>query len=125
MYVLALLFQTHRVLRVDDSLFVFFSSRRRHTISSTVRGLGDVYKRQTRMSLSFPVLLSAIPLHSIDRSREPENQKLERGWFTDGGACSNFPLHFFDSPLPRRPTFSIDLTSKPTGTPIELFLIHI
>ena len=73
----------------------------------------------TRMSLSFPVLLSAIPLHSIDRSREPENQKLERGWFTDGGACSNFPLHFFDSPLPRRPTFSIDLTSKPTGTPIE------
>ncbi|MBX3282436.1 MAG: patatin-like phospholipase family protein [Acidobacteria bacterium] len=70
----------------------------------------------TRMSLSFPVLLSVIPLHAIDRTRDKKYQRLERCWFTDGGACSNFPLHFFDSPLPRRPTFSIDLTAKPNGT---------
>lgn len=71
----------------------------------------------TRMSLSFPVLLSAIPLHSIDRKKPKEHQTIERCWFTDGGLCSNLPLHFFDSPLPRRPTFSIDLTEKPDDTP--------
>ena len=68
----------------------------------------------TRMSLSFPVLLSVIPLHAIDYTKK--DPQLERCWFTDGGVCSNFPLHFFDGPLPRRPTFSIDLTEKPNGT---------
>lgn len=67
----------------------------------------------TRMSLSFPVLLSGIPLYAVDYSKETGNTELERCWFTDGGVCSNFPIHFFDSPLPRRPTFSIDLTNKP------------
>lgn len=71
----------------------------------------------TRMSLSFPFLLSAVPLHAIDRLTPREQQTLERCWFTDGGLCSNLPLHFFDSPLPRRPTFSIDLTEKPDDTP--------
>jgi hypothetical protein len=71
----------------------------------------------TRMSLSFPILLSAIPLHSVDRKKAETDQTLERCWFTDGGVCCNFPLHFFDSPLPRRPTFSIDLTAKPNDTP--------
>ncbi|HZB06609.1 MAG TPA: hypothetical protein VE449_08460 [Thermoleophilaceae bacterium] len=83
-----------------------------------------------RMSLSFPILLSAVPLHRIDWSRT-ENQRLgeelrkhlrgelpgrpdayptaEPVWFTDGGASSNFPVHFFDAPLPRRPTFAINL----------------
>ena len=70
----------------------------------------------TRMSLSFPILLSAIPLHAVDFS-EGYNETLERIWFSDGGISSNFPLHFFDSALPRRPTFSIDLTQKPAGTP--------
>ena len=83
-----------------------------------------------RMSLSFPILLSAVPLHRIDWSRS-RNQQLDREldrhlrgelperpaaypraepvWFTDGGASSNFPVHFFDAPLPRRPTFAINL----------------
>jgi predicted acylesterase/phospholipase RssA len=65
-----------------------------------------------RMSLSFPILLSAVPLHGIDWSLK-ENQtgdpRAEQCWFTDGGASSNFPVHFFDSPLPRRPTFGINL----------------
>ena len=30
-------------------------------------------------------------------------------WFSDGGICSNFPLHLFDSPLPRWPTFGLNL----------------
>lgn len=70
-----------------------------------------------RMSLSFPILLCAIPLHAIDRGKPEKFQELERCWFSDGGLCSNFPLHFFDGPLPRRPTFSIDLTQKPDDTP--------
>jgi predicted acylesterase/phospholipase RssA len=70
----------------------------------------------TRMSLSFPILLSAVPLHRIDRSVFHGNQQPERCWFSDGGLCSNFPLHFFDAAVPRRPTFSIDLTEKPNGT---------
>lgn len=30
--------------------------------------------------------------------------------FSDGGICSNFPVHFFDAFLPGRPTFAINLT---------------
>lgn len=79
-----------------------------------------------RMSLSFPILLSAIPLHSIEFQRNSDgnsdDQKPERCWFSDGGVCSNFPLHFFDSPLPRWPTFSINLSQKPSGTPPSLLV---
>jgi hypothetical protein len=71
----------------------------------------------TRMSLSFPVLLSAIPLYAIDYTKPEEYRIPERCWFTDGGVCSNFPMHFFDGTLPRRPTFSIDLTQQPDDTP--------
>lgn len=76
----------------------------------------------TRMSLSFPFLLSAIPLHSIDYSAEKTkrsnkgSEMPERCWFTDGGLCSNFPIHFFDAPIPGRPTFSIDLVEAPEDT---------
>jgi len=70
-----------------------------------------------RMSLSFPLLISAIPLYAADWSlgRNKERREtgrppeLERCWFSDGGICSNFPVHFFDSPLPRWPTFAINL----------------
>jgi hypothetical protein len=36
-------------------------------------------------------------------------------WFTDGGVTSNFPIHFFDSPLPLWPTFGINLGEHPPG----------
>jgi len=78
-----------------------------------------------RMSLSFPVLLSAVPLYLPDyphktTADETDRTDLEESkpaihvnadlcWFSDGGICSNFPMHFFDSPLPRWPTFGIDL----------------
>jgi len=67
-----------------------------------------------RLSLSFPALVSAVPLYAVDFSR-PRNQgkpsvlEAERCWFSDGGICSNFPVHFFDSPIPRWPTFAITL----------------
>lgn len=66
----------------------------------------------TRMSLSFPVLLSAVPLWRVDESRVDsgaEPLRPERCWFSDGGISSNFPIHFFDKLVPRRPTFAINL----------------
>jgi predicted acylesterase/phospholipase RssA len=66
----------------------------------------------TRMSLSFPLLLSAVPLWSVDRGRVAKDQKPERCWFSDGGITSNFPVHFFDAPLPRWPTFAINLAPR-------------
>jgi NTE family protein len=63
----------------------------------------------TRMSLSFPVLLSAIPLWTVDFRRK----QWVKCWFSDGGITSNFPIHFFDSPIPRWPTFGIKLSAEP------------
>jgi predicted acylesterase/phospholipase RssA len=69
----------------------------------------------TRMSLSFPVLISAVPLHTIDPSEPsaPDERRPKRCWFSDGGITSNFPVHFFDSPVPRWPTFAINLRKLP------------
>jgi hypothetical protein len=76
-----------------------------------------------RMSLSFPLLLSAVPLHAIDYSRLNEKDRvLERCWFSDGGISSNFPVHFFDSPLPRWPTFAITLAEQHADHPPDFYL---
>ena len=107
----------------------------------------------TRMSLSFPLLLTAVPLYTPnmfypnveDRAvntklaREeglkiapektwPQDSEqtreqleklapLQRCWFSDGGLTSNFPIHLFDSPLPSRPTFAIDLADADAFNP--------
>lgn len=63
-----------------------------------------------RLSLSFPVLFSMVPLHAIDYSTTGGPRKT--CWFIDGGLSSNFPITLFDSPLPRWPTFGIDLTDE-------------
>jgi predicted acylesterase/phospholipase RssA len=67
-----------------------------------------------RMSLSFPFLLSAVPLYAADVTRRRGDGKfeLQRCWFSDGGLTSNFPIHFFDAPLPSRPTFGINLVPE-------------
>ena len=90
-----------------------------------------------RMSLSFPVLISAVPLYEIDRTRKANQEAKKKlrawvkahpasddetylasvttrylktkHWFSDGGLCSNFPVHLFDAPLPNRPTFALNL----------------
>lgn len=80
-----------------------------------------------RMSLSFPFLLSAVPLYTIketffaqsraatanNSSLLPTPTDLQPHWFSDGGICSNFPIHFFDNWFPTRPTFGINLSSLP------------
>jgi len=96
----------------------------------------------TRMSLSFPLLVSAVPLYvphigllAADAEGQtlgpdiinedinvlqvagvPEAERSGRRllgmracWFSDGGISSNFPVHFFDGPLPQWPTFGINL----------------
>ncbi len=62
----------------------------------------------TRMSLSFPILISAVPLHGNDWSLGTDAPR-EPVWFSDGGITSNFPVSYFDRLLPSRPTFAINL----------------
>ena len=64
----------------------------------------------TRMSLSFPGLICAVPLWRHDFTlRAEDRNKLQRCLFSDGGLSSNFPIHFFDHLLPNHPTFAITL----------------
>lgn len=70
-----------------------------------------------RLSLSFPLLISAIPLWTIDRRERGPAPAFVMLWFTDGGFCSNFPLHLFDAALPTRPTFAINLGAFEPGRP--------
>jgi predicted acylesterase/phospholipase RssA len=73
-----------------------------------------------RISLSFPGLISAIPLYAVDMSRKNAvDRKAVRCWFSDGGITSNFPIHFFDAMWPRRPTFALDLAPYPPDYPNE------
>ena len=72
-----------------------------------------------RLSLSFPVLLSAFPLMTPDfaAKKTPDGHiPLRRVWLSDGGLTSNFPIHFFDSPIPARPTFCLNLIDYDAGT---------
>jgi hypothetical protein len=93
-----------------------------------------------RLSMSLPGIFQAVRLYRevpreskvrdefgrpVVRGGEPvvypvpgeiTTQKVcEELWFTDGGVTSNFPIHFFDSPLPRWPTFGINLGTHPPG----------
>lgn len=72
----------------------------------------------TRMSLAFPILLSAVPLHAIDYT-DTEPQQPQAVWFSDGGLTSNFPIQMFDSPLPRWPTLALNLGAFGPRTPAD------
>ncbi|HEY3178049.1 MAG TPA: hypothetical protein VGL25_04140 [Casimicrobiaceae bacterium] len=79
-----------------------------------------------RMSLSFPLLLAGVPLYRYaweiaategregDAAVVPDDPRfaprnVRKVLFSDGGICSNFPVHMFDSVLPGWPTFGINL----------------
>lgn len=78
-----------------------------------------------RMAISFPILLCAVPLYTVDPEvlagyeENPflldEKEHLQVNWFSDGGICSNFPIHSFDAWLPKHPTFGVNLTSLSPG----------
>jgi hypothetical protein len=61
----------------------------------------------TRLSLSFPLLISAVPMWIVEH--RDGKASFRKHWFTDGGFCSNFPVHLFDQALPTHPTFAINL----------------
>ena len=66
-----------------------------------------------RLALSFPFLISAVPLWAIDyETRNRTRRQLAKCWMSDGGLCSNFPIHLFDSFLPKWPTFGISLQTR-------------
>jgi predicted acylesterase/phospholipase RssA len=71
-----------------------------------------------RMSLSFPILFSAVPLYTIPAELmvTPQEQPLRKSQlilnhFTDGGLSSNLPVHFYDKWMPLKPTFCLNLSS--------------
>lgn len=65
----------------------------------------------TRMSLSFPILLAAVPVWTKSASGA-----FVEHWISDGGISSNFPIHFFDAWVPRRPTFGLNLVPAPRAS---------
>ncbi|GAB3498326.1 patatin-like phospholipase family protein [Amycolatopsis cihanbeyliensis] len=67
-----------------------------------------------RMSLSLPGLICPVPLCREGRMH----------WFSDGGITSNFPIHFFDTLLPRWPTFGLNLDrlDREVGPEEEIYL---
>lgn len=91
-----------------------------------------------RLSLALPGLFKAIRLYRLVPATEisdefgrgirdgashrlmwPEDgrQRAQELWFSDGGITSNFPVHLFDSPLPRWPTFGLNLGQHPYQFP--------
>jgi hypothetical protein len=73
-----------------------------------------------RMSLSFPLLFTMVPLYGVDftlKANQGGTRNYERCWFIDGGLSSNFPMSLFDSPFPRWPTFGINLGDFPPDHP--------
>lgn len=65
-----------------------------------------------RMSLSFPLLFTCVPVYAIDYERAQDQRELRRCWLTDGGICTNFPIHLFDAAHPRWPTFGLMLSRR-------------
>ena len=65
-----------------------------------------------RMSLSFPFLFCPVPFYGVDFGYGPKNDGKhvpEPCFFVDGGLANNFPMNLFDRPIPRWPTFGINL----------------
>ena len=89
-----------------------------------------------RISMSLPALFQAIRMYRIlkpspvqdDLGRAIEDggeplilfdplESAQELWFSDGGITSNFPVHFFDNPLPRWATVSLNLGIHPFDAP--------
>jgi hypothetical protein len=68
-----------------------------------------------RLSLSFPVLFSCVPVWAVDYEQPRGRRKLRRALLTDGGVCTNFPVHLFDAAHPRWPTFALLLDKRLTA----------
>lgn len=65
-----------------------------------------------RLSLCFPVLFSCVPVYAIDYESPAKDRRLRPCLLSDGGLCTNFPVHLFDAAHPRWPTFALLLDSR-------------
>ena len=65
-----------------------------------------------RLSLCFPVLFSCVPVYAIDYESPAKDRRLRHCLLSDGGLCTNFPVHLFDAAHPRWPTFALLLDSR-------------
>lgn len=72
-----------------------------------------------RLAMSFPLLISAVPLWAIDYEPRRGHRTLGQCWFSDGGLCTNFPIHLFDGFIPSRPTFGIALMTRSPHWPAQ------
>jgi predicted acylesterase/phospholipase RssA len=95
----------------DDDELVTFGRMRHHNLWPLPNPPKMPVVVMARLSLSFPALMSAVPLWAMRLSDADEHYETvpKRCWCSDGGITSNFPIHFFDGPLPRWPTFGINL----------------
>lgn len=65
-----------------------------------------------RLSLCFPILFSCVGVYAIDYESPQGKRRLRRCLLSDGGLCSNFPIHLFDAAHPEWPTFGFLLDSR-------------
>lgn len=65
-----------------------------------------------RLSMSCPILFQNMPLIGFNFDVRTEDIDLVRLWFSDGGIGSNFPIHLFDKPIPRWPTFGVKILDE-------------
>ncbi|MDN4590398.1 hypothetical protein DBA29_18105 [Xenophilus aerolatus] len=63
-----------------------------------------------RMSVSAPLLFAPVPVWMLDRDH---GDTPRRCLLSDGGLCSNFPIHMFDCAVPSWPTFGVALRDAP------------
>ena len=65
------------------------------------------------MSVSFPGAVQRGT--AVGARRAGRREVFRRCLFSDGGVCSNFPIHLFDSAIPSWPTFGISLHEIPAS----------
>lgn len=65
-----------------------------------------------RLSLCFPLLFSCMPVYAVDYEATRGQRQLRRCWLSDGGLCTNFPIHLFDAAHPQWPTFAFLLDNR-------------
>lgn len=93
----------------DADAAVDFDSAKPHPLCSEAAKLPAIVA--VRLSLSFPGLISAVPVYRAQAGGGGPRRHL----LSDGGIGSNFPVHFFDAWFPARPTFGLDLVPGTDG----------
>ncbi len=65
-----------------------------------------------RLSLCFPLLFSAVKVYAVDFEAPARQRQIRPCLLSDGGLCTNFPVHLFDAAHPKWPTFALLLDRR-------------